>query len=135
MTGGIWAERRAVWAAEIACAKALWQGISGGNITPIMAWRRLVWPGQRERGEGSLESDGSQAIQGLQDLLREMVFTCRTAGSDRLRRSQQEEDWLASDRRQVPSVEAEVTECGVYRSGELVERTLGILSGCLLVTL
>lgn len=39
-----------------------------------------------------------------------LVFTPRTAGGDRLRRSQQEEGWLALDRRPVPSIEAEVIE-------------------------
>ena len=26
--------------------------VAGRNIKPVIAWRRLMWPGQRERGEG-----------------------------------------------------------------------------------
>lgn len=104
---------------------------AGRNIKPVIAWRRLVWPGQRERGEHRLESGGSQPIGGLQDFTGVMAFIC-----SRLRRSQQEENWLAGDWRQVPSVEAEVTEGGVYRPGELLlARTHRVLSGWCLVTL
>ena len=47
-------------------------------------------------GEGRLESGGSQPIEGPQDLTGVMAFI-----SSRLRKSQQEEDWLAGDWRQV----------------------------------
>ena len=70
--------------------------VAGRNIKPVIAWRRLMWPGQRERGEGRLESGGSQPIEGSQDLTGVMAFI-----SSRLRKSQQEEDWLAGDWRQV----------------------------------
>ena len=104
--------------------------VAGRNIKPVIAWRRLVWPGQREKGEGRLESGGSQPIQGPQDLAGVMAFIC-----SRLRKSQQEEDRLARDWRQVPATEAEVTEVGLYRPGALLARTHRVLSGWCLVTL
>ena len=63
-------------------------GNDGGRITELGK--------QRERGEGRLESGGSQPIEGPQDLTGVMAFI-----SSRLRKSQQEEDWLAGDWRQV----------------------------------
>lgn len=64
-----------------------------------------------------------------------MGYWCSSV-EEQVGRSQHGEDWLALDRKQVPSIEAELTE-RVCRSRELVvvARTHGVLGGWLLVTL
>ena len=99
--------------AETACAKALWQeGILH------LSWHGgagVAWAdGERRDQAGKWWEPGHTGPAGLH---RIMVFICITAGGSRLRRREPEEDWLAVGRRQVPSIEAEITEGGVYRPG------------------